>query len=124
MKNEYKRAFSLLGMKIGLISNSKSILFDDEYFLGKGGHLHSLLSNFHILNPIPNESDAAMDMIFKVVDKSDTKTKFESHESAYKVSGPIKELEDSAGDKRASIFGNMGILIFDDYFNLFCLLFY
>jgi len=109
MKNEYKRAFSLLGAKISLISNNKSILFDDEYFLGKGAHLYSLLSNFHILNPILNENDTAMEMIFKVVDKPDTEIKFESHGSVYKISGPIKELEDSARDKRASIFGNMGI---------------
>ena len=42
----YHRGFSLLGMKILLCSNNRVLIADDEYFLSKGGHLHSLLSNF------------------------------------------------------------------------------
>jgi hypothetical protein len=110
MNKEYKRAFSLLGMKIGIISNDKTALYDDEYFLGKGGYLHSLLSNFHRIEPIPYEKDNdKMDMIFNIFDKNSQDFSFESNGSVYKISGPIKRNEESTNDKRSSIFGNMGI---------------
>jgi len=109
MNKNYKRAFSLLGMKIGIISNYKKILFDDEYFLGKGGHLHSLLSNFYELKPIAYSSNEDMDIIFNLINKKNKEFNFQSNGSIYEISGPIKENEETFFDKRSSIFGNMGI---------------
>lgn len=105
--NGYRRAFSLLGLKIVLDSNRRELLDDDEYFLGKGGHLHSLLSNFHNLEEIriPDSSDVA----FHLIDTDAAGIRFFSRcEGNYVLEGPLVESERSAKDKRSSIFGNMG----------------
>jgi len=102
-----QRAFSLLGMKIILDSNRRELLADDEYFLGKGGHLHSLLSNFHTMEEIsvPNTAD----VVFHVVDNDGGKIIYlENGKGEYTIGGPLLENERTAKDKRLGIFGNMG----------------
>ena len=106
--NGYRRAFSLLGMKVVLESNRRELLDDDEYFLGKGGHLHSLLSNFHDIKEIciPDPPDVG----FRLTDTEVTGIKlFSKSEGNYVIEGPLVENERLAKDKRASIFGNMGL---------------
>lgn len=107
---EYTRDFSALGLEFSLVSNYRDIIEDDEYFLGDGGHLHSLLSNFHRLRPLDSPSE---DSRFQVVlDDRETRgggLEFHREGREYRFSGPIRHLEESAADKRASIFGNMGI---------------
>ncbi len=101
------RAFSLLGMKIVLDSGIGELLDDDEYFLGKGGHLHSLLSNFHSLEEIDIPDSA--DVLLHLLDSDATEVTFSTKgEGEYVLEGPLSESERSAKDKRSSIFGNMG----------------
>jgi len=108
MSSVFKRAFELQGMKIGLISDYERIIFDDEYFLSKGGHLHSLLSNFNCLNEI--STDLPVDMIFEVKNEAESGTFFlETEDSSYILSGPVEQCEEETTDKRSSIFGNMGV---------------
>lgn len=103
-----RRAFSLLGMKIVLISGKEELLDDDEYFLGKGGHLHSLLSNFHSLEEIDLPDSA--DVVLHLIDNSAAAGVVFSAkgEGNYFIEGPLAESERLAKDKRSSIFGNMG----------------
>ena len=101
------RAFSLLGMKIVLGSNKRELLEDDEYFLGKGGCLHSLLSNFHSLEEIDIPDSA--DVVLHLIDTTAAVVKFSGRgEGDYIIEGPLVESERSAKDKRSGIFGNMG----------------
>ena len=103
------RLFSLLGMKIQLTSNYRDILYDDEYFLGKRGKLHSLLSNFHELVPLPSDSEDQVDVRIRIEDKRQKNLTMSISDRTYHFIGPIKEMEEDVDDKRASIFGNMGI---------------
>ncbi|HAK45694.1 MAG TPA: hypothetical protein DCO79_07235 [Spirochaeta sp.] len=107
MSSIIKRAFELQGMKIGLISDFHDIITDDEYFMSKGGHLHSLLSNFNSLNEI--SSTLPMDVIFEVKNISGAEEfSLEVDGSNYYLSGPVERCEKECSDKRSSIFGNMG----------------
>lgn len=108
MSSVYKRAFELQGMKIGLVSDLEGIIKDDEYFKSRGGHLHSLLSNFNSLNDI--SSDLPVDMVFEIKNDSGAGSlSLESDGSTYCISGPVERLEEETKDKRSSIFGNMGV---------------
>ncbi len=108
MKRRYTRRFSLLGMQVELVSNYQDIIADDEYFMSKGACLHSLLSNFHQL--LPADDDAGVDLQVFISDEPEgSGLKLERREGIYRFIGPIRELERHAGDKRAAIFGNMGI---------------
>jgi hypothetical protein len=109
MKQEYTRLFSLLGMNIELTSNYPEILEDDEYFLGKNGKLHSLLSNFHELVQVTPDAGTQIDVRIAVDDNQKDTLTFSIKDGIYLFSGPVKALEEGNGDKRASIFGNMGI---------------
>ncbi len=109
MRLESTRLFSLLGMKIQLTSNYREILYDDEYFLGKDGKLHSLLSNFHELVPLPSDSEDQVDVRIRIEDKRQNNLTMSNSSRKYHFIGPIKEMEEGTDDKRASIFGNMGI---------------
>ena len=103
----YRRAFSLLGMTILLDSNRRELLDDDEYFLGKGGQLHSLLSNFHDLKEIRIPDPA--DVVLHLTDTGATVVRFfRTVEGEYVIEGPLAESERSTKDKRAGVFGNMG----------------
>lgn len=102
-----QRAFSLLGMTMLLDSNRPELIADDEYFLGKGGHLHSLLSNFHTLEEISAPSSA--DIVFHLTDTDEKEISyFEKGSGEYFIQGPLLANERVAKDKRLSIFGNMG----------------
>jgi len=108
MSGEYKRAFELQSMNIGLISDYEPIIFDDEYFKSTGGHLHSLLSNFNVFNEV--SADLPMDMTFELKNNPVAdKFSLEKNNSNYLLSGPLEKSETGAVDKRSSIFGNMGI---------------
>lgn len=106
---QYVRFFSLLGMNIQLNSNYRDILYDDEYFLGKNAGLHSLLSNFHELIPIKQKISGRIDVKVIIENESGTNFTMSKNNGTYIFRGPIKEMEESSGDKRASIFGNMGV---------------
>ncbi|NQT58219.1 MAG: hypothetical protein HQ557_04470 [Bacteroidetes bacterium] len=109
MKQEYPRLFSLLGMNIELTSNYPEILEDDEYFLGKNGKLHSLLSNFYELVQLTADTGKRIDVRIKIEDNQQETLTISKQNGTYVFSGPVKALEEGSGDKRASIFGNMGI---------------
>ncbi len=101
------RAFSVLGAEIGLVSNYASIIEDDEYFLGKGAKLHSLLSNFHELKEIPFTSSHHAYVVLTDSGKIPFSTAGTDRELY--ISGPIRQFEEQTDDKRASLFGNMGL---------------
>jgi hypothetical protein len=104
----YRRGFSLLGMRILLGSNNRDLIADDEYFLGKGAYLHSLLSNFNKLDEIPPPDEP--DVVMSVIDIPGSPISFSRiEEGRYAICGEIAESERSCKDKRASIFGNMGL---------------
>lgn len=110
MKNEYRRAFSVLGMKFEIITNFQGIIEDDEYFMGRGGYLHSLLSNFHQLVPLEGEvGETAFQVVLDNRDGDGSALVFSRKGHEYHFTGPIRKLEENCGDKRISIFGNMGI---------------
>lgn len=101
------RAFSVLSTEIGLISNYAPIIEDDEYFLGKNTKLHSLLSNFHLLKEIPFSSTHHAYVV--ITDSNHLPFATACTERELYISGPISQLEDQTDDKRAAIFGNMGL---------------
>jgi hypothetical protein len=109
MKQKYTRLFSLLGMNIELTSNYPAILEDDEYFLGKNGNLHSLLSNFHELLQVTADAGTQVDVRIAIDDNQQDTMSMTMQNGTYLFSGPIKSLEENSTDKRSSIFGNMGI---------------
>jgi len=101
------RAFSLLGVEIGLCSNYPEMLFDDEYFKGKGAYLHSLISNFNNLEEIPYSD--RHDAYFVLIDDENLPFNIQDSYGTVSISGPLRRLETGSSDKRATIFGNMGI---------------
>lgn len=104
----YRRGLSLMGMRILLSTNRRELIADDEYFLGEGAHLHSLLSNFNRIDEIavPDEPDIAL----SIVDTADRGIKFaQTREGCYSIVGAVSDRELSCRDKRSSIFGNMGL---------------
>lgn len=103
------RLFSLLGMRIQVVSNYREIIFDDEYFLGEGGKLHSLLSNFQELVPISPKAGEKSDVSVRIEDKPNQNFTMFIKNGRYLFEGSIRDMEERTGDKRASIFGNMGI---------------
>jgi len=104
----YSRGFSLLGMTVTLKANRCELLSDDEYFLGKGARLHSLLSNFCKLKEIPPE--AGSDLTFSLIDSPASPFGFsQSAQGKYLITGPIMDYESASKNKRACIFGNMGL---------------
>ena len=108
MKSRFTRRFSLLGIRIELISNYSAILEDDEYFMSEGACLHSLLSNFHRL--LPGDDAAGAELQVQIDDDPGCSELTMVRENGlYRFRGPIRQLETLAGDKRAAIFGNMGI---------------
>jgi hypothetical protein len=109
MEQEYIRKFILLGMKVELISNYRDILYDDEYFLGKGGKLHSLLSNFYKFTAISSDFKVPADVRIKIEDKIQDDLTMSDLDGTYHFSGSVRDLEEKVDDKRSSIFGNMGI---------------
>jgi len=109
MKQEQTRLFSLLGMNIELTSNYPAILEDDEYFLGKNGKLHSLLSNFHELMQVTADAGTQIDVRIALEDNQQNTLNMSMQNGTYLFSGPIKSLEECCTDKRSTIFGNMGI---------------
>ena len=106
--SEFQRDFQLFGMPFALVSNYRDVIFDDEYFLGHGGYLHSLLSNFHTLGPT---GEPAEDPQFRVVIDNRDEPTISLTQSAgeYRFSGPVRSLEEATHDRRSSIFGNMGV---------------
>ncbi len=109
MKKQHTRLFSLLGMNIELTANYPEILQDDEYFLGKNGKLHSLLSNFHELVEETADAGKPAAVRIQIEDNQQDTLTLAVQNGTYLFSGPVKALEEGNGDKRASIFGNMGI---------------
>lgn len=102
------RSFSLLDMEMGLISNFPSILYDDEYFTNKHEELHSLLTNFYQLREIPFTDEHDLYVHLHSTQKLPLTMKI-TDKHLY-VTGNIKELEETARDKRKTLFGNMGLL--------------
>ena len=103
----YSRAFSVLGVEFGIISNTSSGIADEEYFCGTT-HLHSLLSNFRHLVSIPYTGNHHASII--ITDDDRLPFSLTTEGDTMYVSGPITQLEQSTADKRSSIFGNMGIV--------------
>lgn len=102
------RGFSLLGMKISLRANRSGLIEDDEYFLGKGGQLHSLLSNFGRLEEIAAAGNA--DLTLSLIDEPGSPFGFfQTGNGRYSLTGAIIESEIACRDKRSCIFGNMGL---------------
>ena len=102
------RSFSLLGMTVSLIADRRELIDVDEYFLGKGAHLHSLLSNFHRIEELPfvPEPDVALYL------EDDPTSPFsfrQTGEGRYLIRGALRENERRCRDKRSCIFGNMGL---------------
>lgn len=121
-----KKRFSLLGMNISLETNLESLLDLDEYFLGKGGGLHSLLSNFHRFDESSGTSGSSLssarslssgsfesgdaDLVFSMIDDPDSPLRFyRSGPGRYSIEGPLVSLETGCPDKRICMFGNMGL---------------
>ncbi|MBL7007254.1 MAG: hypothetical protein ISR78_09250 [Spirochaetia bacterium] len=109
MKKQQTRLFTLLGMNIELTSNYPEILENDEYFLDKNGKLHSLLSNFHTLIQGTAAAGAQIDVRIAIEDNLEDTLTLSVQNGTYLFSGPIRNLEENCEDRRASIFGNMGI---------------
>lgn len=104
---EYTRAFSLFNVEAGLVSNCREIIFNNEYFLSEGKHLHSLLSNFNRLKEIPFTEKH--DFYLFLISGDNIPFSFESSDHNAYVSGNICNYEKESDDKRLSIFGNMGL---------------
>lgn len=105
--NKYMRAFSLYKLNFIIESKNKELINNDEFFLGKGEHLHSLLSNFNHLQEIdpPNYPD----VIFRLRDSNATAVSFtQKGDNTFELAGPLVKNETHAKDKRVCIFGNMG----------------
>lgn len=114
MNSSTERFFTLKKMRIRLHANFPGIVQDDEYFLGKGAGLHSLLSNFHSLEPLDAVEDSrAADVDFEILDTGDSPLVLTSdrrqHQHRYLISGPARRLEKEHDDKRSAICGNMGL---------------
>jgi hypothetical protein len=106
--DSYRRGLSLLGAKILLESNRRDLISDDEYFLGKGAHLHSLLSNFRQIDEIPPPGEP--DIHLSLVDEPGKPILFSPKAGGrYAITGCIWEKERACQDKRTGIFGNMGL---------------
>jgi hypothetical protein len=104
----FRRCFSLLGMKFLLETNRGECIADDEYFLGKGSHLHSLLSNFHRIDEIDDSGEP--DLTLSIVDFAGPRIAFsKTGEGRYLIAGAISDNERACADKRSCIFGNMGL---------------
>ncbi len=104
----YQRGFSLFEMKILLRTNRSELIADDEYFLGEGSHLHSLLSNFNRLDEIPVPERP--DVVLSIADVPGSPFTFaQTGNGGYSITGTIVDYERSCMDKRSSIFGNMGL---------------
>ena len=71
MREEFRRDFTLLGMPFSITSNYRDIIYDDEYFRGKGGFLHSLLSNFRDLQPVDDQKRPQFHVIIEDSDDED-----------------------------------------------------
>lgn len=106
MGEKFVRSFTTLGLPFTLVSNYRSIIFDDEYFKGSGGHLHSLLSNFQVFHE-SNSTPPAFTVILN--NTNEGPLRLETSGTKYIFSGPIQRYEEQTDDKRLSIFGNMGI---------------
>jgi hypothetical protein len=105
--DKYRRAFSILGLRFVLETDKKELIRDDEYFYGKGGHLHSLLSNFYKLEEI--NLPESPDFIFHLVDIEAPNVRFYDRGNGnFILEGPLSLSERETRDKRSSIFGNMG----------------
>jgi len=107
IKKNFYRSFSILGVEVGIISNYQSILNYDEYFLDKGSHLHSLLSNFNRLEEIPFSLNH--DFYLYLINIKRFPLEVEIGSRNIYCSGDILSFEKNALDKRKSIFGNMGL---------------
>jgi len=107
IKKNFYRSFSILGVEVGIISNYQSILNYDEYFLDKGSHLHSLLSNFNRLEEIPFSLNH--DFYLYLINIKGFPLEVEIGLRNIYFSGDILSFEREALDKRKSIFGNMGL---------------
>jgi hypothetical protein len=101
------RAFSVLGIEFGIISNTNSGVSDNEYFSSKS-QLHSLLSNFRHIVDIPFTENHHAYIIIN--DYPAAPFSIKTDNNLMMISGPITKLEQEISDKRESIFGNMGIL--------------
>ncbi|PKL10128.1 MAG: hypothetical protein CVV51_00355 [Spirochaetae bacterium HGW-Spirochaetae-7] len=104
----HARGFSVLGMRIRLDSNNYELLSDDEYFQGKGAQLHSLLSNFGRLDELPDEGEFDL-RVSLVDDPRYPPMLYRECTGAYSITGSLVDCERAAIDKRASVFGNMGL---------------
>ncbi|HDK26341.1 MAG TPA: hypothetical protein ENG48_04520 [Candidatus Atribacteria bacterium] len=107
MQKFYFRSFSVLGVEVGIISNHQFILNYDEYFLDKGSHLHSLLSNFNRLEKIPFSFNH--DIYLYLINIKGFPLEIEIGSRNIYCSGDILSFEKKTLDKRKSIFGNMGL---------------
>ena len=95
-------------MSIGLVSDYRSILFDDQYFRSEGGHLHSLLSNFNSFED--SDPESTPDFTFELIDRPSAEDfRLDCSGSVYSLTGPIEKAEAAVTDKRSSVFGNMGL---------------
>lgn len=101
------RGFRIWDAQVGVVSNYRAIVDDREYFFGEGQQLHSLLSNFCRIDPIPFSD--AHHLYLHIFDNALSSVQACVDGNGVYVSGNIAELESSSTDKRQTIFGNMGL---------------
>lgn len=101
------RAFSLLGMQFGIISNVPELINDNEYFGWEGKHLHSLLTNFGAFTEIPFSNNHQN--YFVLIDDVNLPLSVTEGNNSIHFSGPLSVLEHECKDKRITFFGNMGL---------------
>jgi hypothetical protein len=102
----YYRAFANLNIQVGICSNFKANIYDEEYFSGQGTKLHSLLSNFHRLKEVT--FSLSNDTNFYLIDMKSCPLNVDICTKNVYLTGDIQELEGRPKDKRKAIFGNMG----------------
>ncbi|MBA7505570.1 hypothetical protein ES706_04239 [subsurface metagenome] len=102
----HKRAVQIVGAKFGLVSNTRELIFNPEFFENRSV-IQCLLTDIYRVDDVP--FDEELDAYIYVYDVDDVPPTIAITDRQIRLVGNISQLDAQMVDRRYSLFGNLGL---------------